>query len=58
MGDDIQEFSTENETLKNQTGECYEKWLEETKAKLLKRIDDEERAKLTMSRMPKQLKKH
>ena len=57
MGDDIVEFSTENEALKNQTGECYEKWLEKSKAKLLKLIDDEETANLTMSRRQKQLKK-
>ena len=49
----IVELSTENETLKNQIGACDEKWLEESKTKLLKRIDDEKRAKLIMSRMLK-----
>ena len=34
------------------------KWLEESKAKLLKQIDDEERANLIMSRMQKQMKIH
>ena len=36
MGDAIVELSTENETLKNQIGDYDEKWLEESKAKLLK----------------------
>ena len=57
MGDDIVELSVENESLKNQIGEYGEKWLQESKAKLLKDIDDEKRAKLIMSRMKKQIKK-
>ena len=51
LGDDIVELSTENEALKNQISDYDEKWLEESKAKLLKHIDDEERAPLIMSRM-------
>ena len=58
MGDDIVELSTENETLKNQIGDYDEKWLEESKSKLLKQIDDEKRANLIMSRMQKRKKKH
>ena len=58
MGDDIVELSTENETLKNQIGDYDEKWLEESKSKLLKKIDDEKRAYLVMSRMQKRKKKH
>ena len=58
MGDDIVELSTENESLKSEMGSFDEKWLEESKAKLLKQIDDEKRAKLFMSRMQKQMKKH
>ena len=57
MGNDIVELSTENDTLKNQIGNYDEKWLEESKAKLLKDIDDEKRAILTMSRMKKQMNK-
>ena len=57
-GDDIVEISTENESLKNKRGSCEEKWLEESKAKLLKQIDDEKRANLIMSKMQKQMKKH
>ena len=57
MGDDIVEISIENESLKNQTGDYDEKWLQESKAKLLKDIDDEKRANLIMSRMKKQLNK-
>ena len=57
MGNDIAELSTENDTLKNQIGNYDEKWLEESKAKLLKDIDEEKRANLIMSRMKKQMKK-
>ena len=58
MGNDIVELSTENDTLKNQIGKYDEKWLEESKAKLLKDIDDEKRANLIMSRMKKQMNKN
>ena len=57
MDNDIVELSTENDTLKNQIGNYDEKWLEESKAKLLKDIDDEKRAILIMSRMKKQMNK-
>ena len=58
IGNDIIELSTGNETLKNQIGDYDEKWLEESKAKLLKQIDDEKRTNLLMSRMQKQMKRH
>ena len=58
MGNDIVELSTENDTLKNQIGSYDEKWLEESKAKLLKDINDEKRANLIMSRMKKQMNKN
>ena len=57
MTSDIVELSTENDTLKNEIGNYDEKWLEESKAKLLKDIDDEKRANLIMSRMKKQMNK-
>ena len=57
MGDDIIELSTENDALKNQIGQYDEKWLQESKEKLLKDIDDEKRANLIMSRMKKQMNK-
>ena len=57
LGDDIVELSTENVASKNQTGDYDEKWLEESKANLLKQIDDEKRANITMSRMKKQMNK-
>ena len=38
-------------------GSYDEKWLEESKAKPLKQIDDEKRAKLILARMEKQMKK-
>ena len=57
MANDIVELSTENDTLKNQIGNYDEKWLEESKAKLLKDIDGEKRANLIMSRMKKQMNK-
>ena len=50
MGDNIVELSVENETLKNQIGEYDEKWLQESKVKLSKEIDDEKRVILIMSR--------
>ena len=56
LGDDIIDLSVENDALKNQIGDYDEKWLEETKAKLLK-DDDEKRAILIMSRMKKQMNK-
>ena len=55
--DDIVELSVENESLKNKKGQYAEKWLQESKAKLLKEIDDEKRANLIMSRMKKQMNK-
>ena len=57
LGDDIVELSTENDALKNKIGSYDEKWLEESKAKLLKQIDDKRSAKLLMSRMKKQMNK-
>ena len=57
MGDDIVELSSENDALKNKIGSCDEKWLEESKAKLIKQFDDEKRANLILSRMKKQMNK-
>ena len=57
LGDDIIELSTENDVLKNQIGEYDQKWLDESKGKLLKDIDDEKRLNLIMSRMKKQMNK-
>ena len=58
IGDDIVELSVENKSLKNQIGDYDEKWLQESKAKLLEDIDDEKRANLFMSRMKKQMNKN
>ena len=55
LGDDIIELSTENDVLKNQIGEYDQKWLEESKTKLLKDINDEKRANSIMARMKKQM---
>ena len=49
MGTDIVELSMENDALKNNVGSHDEKWLEESKANLLKEIVDAERANLFMS---------
>ena len=57
MGDGIVDLTVENDALKNQIGEYDEKWLRESKAKLLKDIDDEKRSNLIMSRMKKQMNK-
>ena len=51
LGDDIVELSTENDALKSQIGDYDEKWLQESKDKLLKQIDDKKRADLIMFRM-------
>ena len=56
MGNDIVDLSTENDSLKK-IGDYDEKWLQESKEKLLKDIDDEKRANLIMSRMKKQMNK-
>ena len=56
--DGIIDKSTGNEFLKNKIGSYDEKWLEESKAKLLKQIYDKKRANIFMSRMEKQLKEH
>ena len=57
LGDDIIELSTENDALKNKIGSYNEKWLEESKNKMLKQIDYEKRANLFISRMKKQMEK-
>ena len=57
LGDDIVDSSTENDAFKNKIGDYDEKWLQESKAKLLKDIDDKKRADLIMSRMKKQMNK-
>ena len=57
MGNDIVDLSTENDALKEKIGDYDEKWLQESKEKLLKDIDDEKRAILIMSRMKKQMNK-
>ena len=56
MGNDIVDLSTENDALKK-IGDYDEKWLQESKEKLLKDIDDEKRANLIVSRMKKQMNK-
>ena len=57
MGNDIVDLSTENDALKEKIGDYDEKWLQESKEKLLKDIDDKKRADLIMSRMKKQMNK-
>ena len=53
MGDDIVELSTQNDALKNKIVFYDDKWLEESKNKMLQQIDDEKRANLIMSRTKK-----
>ena len=57
LGDDFVEFSTENDALKNRIGSYGGKWLEESKNKMLKQIDDEKRANLIVPTMKKQMEK-
>ena len=49
MGDDIIELSTENDALKKKIGSYGEKWVKESKNKMLKQTDNEERVNLIMS---------
>ena len=57
MGYDIVDLSSKNDALKEKIGDYDEKWLKESKEKLLKDIVDEKRANLIMSRMKKQMNK-
>ena len=56
LGNDIVYLSTQNDALKNKVGDYDGKWLQESKGKLLKQIDDERGANLIMSRLKKQMK--
>ena len=56
MGDDIIELDAENKTLENKIENYAEKWLEESKARLLKQIIDDKRASIIMERMKKTIK--
>ena len=47
LGDDIREFSTKHDALKDKIGSYDEKWLEDSKAKLIKQTD-EKRANLNV----------
>ena len=58
LGDDLVVLSTKIDALKSKIGDYDEKWLEKSKNKMLKQIDDEKRAILIMSRMKKQMEKH
>ena len=57
LGDKNVELSTEKDALKDKIGPYDEKWLEESKAKIKKQIDDEKRANSITSRMKKQMNK-
>ena len=57
LGDDLVEFHTENKSLRNKIGPSDEKWLEQSKARLLQQIDNDKRANLNMSRMKKRMNK-
>ena len=57
MGDNIVDLSTGNIAVKNQIGSYDQQWLENSKAKVSKQIDDEKKATLIMSRMRKQMNK-
>ena len=58
LGDDIIELSVENNAMKNQIGDYNQKWLDESKTKQLKGINDEKRANIIMVRMKKQMNKN
>ena len=44
MGNDIVDLSVENDALKEKIGDYDKKWLQESKEKLLKDIDDEKKS--------------
>ena len=54
--DDIVDLSEKNEPLKNGIGPQDEKWLEYSKAKLLKQIGDKKRANFILCRKEKHMK--
>ena len=58
LGDDIVDLSRENAALKNQIGDYDEKWLDESKTKLLKENDDTKTAQSYLSGMKKQMNKN
>ena len=58
LGDDIVELTTKNDALKNKIGSYHEKWVKESKNKMLNQIDDDKRAILFMSRKKKQMEEH
>ena len=55
LGDDTVDSFTKNDALKNKKGCCDEKWLVESKTKLLKQINDENIANLFITRKKKQM---
>ena len=55
MGDDVVDISTENDASKNKILGYAEKWVEESKTKLLKQIDDKKKVNLIMSRSKNQM---
>ena len=57
MGDDIVELSTKNDALKDKIGSYDQQWLDESKTQILKQIDDDKIANLTMSVKKKQMEK-
>ena len=57
IGDGIVEVSTTNKSVKNKKRSYDEKWLEESKAKLLKQFDDEKSANSFMARIEKRIRK-
>ena len=58
LGDHRIELRVENDALKNQIGDYNQKWLDESKAKLLKDINNEKRVNIIMARMKKQMNKN
>ena len=58
LADDIVEFSTKNESLKNKIGSYDEKWLKEFKAKLAVKTSRWREKSKYMSRMKKQMEKN
>ena len=58
LSGDILDLSTEKDALEDNIGSYDQKWLQESKDKQLKQIDDQKRANFVMYRMKKHMEKH
>src|SRR5215469_10151030 len=57
MGDEIFELGVENQALRDQLGEVDDKWLNESKSRIVCGYNDEKKNKFILDRMRRQMKK-